>query len=417
MTTEHPITTTISIPDQDALLTPAPNLSLSFKGAATPQQRDLAEAYWTLGQYSWQFSETQLAKHFGLKKPDVWPTVNLTSTAVHPHLCCSRCSKPYSYSSRSDYEQIQNLKTQTYTCPVCVGEQKHQRTEVIRRECALDRHEPLDLTALSLLQALFLVALVQERSTPDHRAILAGNETQEATPLTLNPEQTHELFMSVYQRDFLYIHPSSPVEAFLWKDEIITGFSTHHTRWTLTVGPQSGFTETATRLESLVTDMSQWPQVWHDELEAVMLTLLHQEALANLKLQLKRRHLPTEASDEHQGVLRQMLQTLSLGQVWNISWQSTASASDWRITTPGITAEKAGKAVVTHLKKRAERYRVQGPKPSPRDHELPVPALSHVLFVQTLGYTEQGYAEVFQLGHREPVIPPDDTGERSLDLN
>lgn len=400
--TLNPHSTTSTSPPA---VTPAPNLSLTFKASATAQQRELAEGYWTQGKYSWQLSETQLGKHFGLKKTDVWPTVNLTAVAVHPHLLCTLCGKPYSYHDRADYERVQRLENPIYTCAVCAAEQNQRRIDVIHREFALGKHDALDVTRLSLSEAVFLLALVQERGSTDGRTILAGKEMEDTTPLTMESAATHQFLINAYQRGHLLIHPSTSPNACVWEGETVKGFKSDQVRWTLPAGESLDFTDVAALLESTVTDVNLWAEQWHSEVEALMLTLLQQEAVATLKLQLQRRSLPTEISDEARDLLYKMLQKLSLGQVWNIIWQSVASASDWRISTPGISYEKAGKAVLTHMKKRAERYALQGPKPSGRDHEIPVPVMSHVLFTQVLGYTEQGYTEIFLLRGLNGFVP------------
>lgn len=366
----------------------------------------LGRTYWAMHDQAWVHTVKDIAQHYGLKSSQVAQQARLGVEAVNPHRPCGECGTLYRYESRSDV--LSSPDTSTYTCPRCREAQRARekerqahlharRTQQVHDKFAYGHATPLDLEDLTLRQATFLLALIRVQATEDFRTLLSLAEHQPANPLGASAEHSQAIIQALLADDIIVPHPSSPVEAFEWQDEAVTGTFLGRARYTVRGVGAEGFTGITEQLVRRLKDgPDHWPTTWQEELPEFWRELVQQEARAYLEFKLRQHNLTPKLGEKTEQTLRELSDDFSLGQIWNLTWQATQTAAANR-QKDRVTNDHAVNIATSTLRRRGDHYRAEGmgnPKPSRRDFDMPLPGVSQVLFVYGLGFTEQGYAEI-----------------------
>ena len=366
----------------------------------------LGRTYWAMNNQAWVCNVKDITQNYGLKSSQLAQQARLGVEAVNPRRPCSECGTLYRYQSRSDV--LSSPDTSTYICPSCREAQRARekerqaqlharRTQQVRDKFAYGHATPLDLEDLTLRQATFLLALIRVQATEDFRTLLSLAEHQPTNPLGASAEHSQAIIQTLLEDNIIVPHPSSPVEAFEWQDEEVTGTFLGRARYTVRGVGAEGFTGITEQLvRRLKNGPDHWPTAWQEELPEFWRELVQQEVRAYLEFKLRQHNLTPKLGEKTEQTLRELSDDFSLGQIWNLTWQATQTAAANR-QKDRVSNDHAVNIATSTLRRRGEHYRAEGmgnPKPSRRDFDMPLPGVSQVLFIHGLGFTEQGYAEI-----------------------
>lgn len=378
-------------------------LALIAEPDAPGNEIALGKAYWARQDGGWAQTAAEAGRAHGVRGTNVATRVRPFVRAVDPRVSCTRCGTLLTYSSRTDYT---GHARSSYTCQACQeAERKTQRAEaerltrrreeLIRERYAYGEETDIDVSSLTLSQAVKLLALIRARATEDMRALRSEVEARREVALGASSPHSVDILRELYRANLIEPHPSSTVNAFEWEGEDDTGLILDRVRFTLSGRPALGFaTVTRELAQALKGGPDSWPETWKAEQGVLWRELVHAEALANLEYQLRDHRLEPHLGEKTDETLRALVEDYSLGQIWNLIWQGVSSAASFKQKAARPTNDHAVNVATSTLRKRGEHYRAEGlggPRPSKRDWNVPMPQVSQVFFIHALGLLEEAY--------------------------
>lgn len=201
----------------DLALIPAPQ--------ASEAAVSLGRAYWAVSGQGWLQTVKALASEYRLNGAQVAHQARLGVEAVNPSRPCTECGALARYQNRSDVPATPDRSN--YTCSTCkqgqrarekqqLARQYAPRLEHVQAHFAYGHATPVDVDALTLRQATFLLALIRVQATEDFRTLLALIEHQPGTPLGANAAHSQAIVKALLNDGIIVPHPSSRAEAFEW---------------------------------------------------------------------------------------------------------------------------------------------------------------------------------------------------------
>lgn len=362
-----------------------------------PEIADLCKLYWATdadGQYLHAVKE--LTERFGLKSGQVNQLVRNNSEAFTLDRTCPRCDKGFPVHSRT--ELTQSAYWPDSACGKCrtelaaIQERKSdelrsaQRATIIST-CAITERNPISLEDIDLRSAMALGALIRDGEPRESGIIvpLVVRSQKLAPTYTLEIQ----LMRSLYTDGIILVHPSSPIEAFDWKDgssAFPNSFYADQVAYYL--AGRGHATERVVRLESdleSVLPYDAWPTSWADQFPQFWREIAVAECEAFLVCQLAQRRLEFNPGAQTAAVIEQGLQWFTIGQLFNLLWRAARDAGDYW-TRENVPKKQAANSAVTRFRAHVERAYAEGwsLKPYTRDRRLPISAISHLLFTSSL---------------------------------
>lgn len=360
---------------------------------------ELCRLYWALdpaGEY--QYTVKELTERFALASGQVNQLVRSNSRATTVDRRCPRCEKGYLIQSRT--ELTQSHRWPERTCKECeaeltaVRERKTKELEASRRSSVIATFSivdgnPISVEDLDLRSAMTLGALIRD-GEPYEGGIIAPLIAH-SQPLAPMFDLEIELLSSIFQKGYILIHPSSPIDAFEWNGDTPTNqFYINRAAYYLSGAGHTS--ERVTRFDSdleSVLPYDSWPAVWTDQFISLWREIAVAECESYLVFCLEQHKLDFTPGAGTRAAIEKGLGWFTISQLFTFIWRAARDASSYHIRER-VSKQQAANSAVTRLRSNIERAYAEGwsVPPYKRDSRLPVSAISHLLLTSSLTLTE-----------------------------
>jgi uncharacterized protein YlaI len=353
----------------------------------------LCQEYWATdkeGQFA--ASVKALAAQHGLQVTRVSKLVSRNSIARATDLRCDSCGAGRVLSSRQDLTSASSRwNPRSYICPDCrirLAHEEEERREaqlLQRRRTLQDQYQiqegtSLDPKSFSLKEVVGLLALLRSSEHLLHEGTLPISKRDDVFAPT--KDYGIELIRDLFDARLIYVHPDSPIDAFVWRDEEPNEFYLSEVSYYLegqgSVGDRaSSFEREATRF---FRD-GQWPAAWIEEWEQLWTELAVQECVGYLQLCLAEHDLTFAAGPKTISTFNDLLQTFSIGQIYSFIWRSAKDSIAYFVRE-GVPRPQAANSSIGRIQRMADRARASNWDVSNyrRNPRLPVSEVSHIFF-------------------------------------
>lgn len=364
---------------------------------------ELCKQYWQIdSELNFIHTVSSLAKKYALSSNDVSKKVKQSCIAFFTEDRCFQCESPHPYKSRSDFQKWVKYKTKTRLCDDCITKEheaerrKHleileQRKKYISEEFALKEYELIDLNALSFDSAIYLLTFI--RALGSENFITYGPLNTANIQIAPREDFCYEIIKHLYRNRFIVVHPSSPVDAFEFKDDGQLLLILNKIVWTLSIGKNiDDIKNIFFELERIFRE-KYWPDHWQYQYLSLWQKVALEECLEYLNLVLTEHGLPFTPGDKTRSVLTNLLEEYSVGQVYNLIWSAGKDAAAFYLREK-VSKTHAANTVVGNIQRRGERARAEGwsVKAFRRDWRCPESIISQVLFNTALQIGEAGFS-------------------------
>jgi hypothetical protein len=358
---------------------------------------ELCEMYWaTQADGSFTHTVKAIADLFDQPSHKISKLVSDACCALSQDRRCRECGQGFVYRSRSEWAT--GAWQVVRPCRSCSEaerrrqEEQRERVQASSREAIANRFPVVDGEPVIHAQDLdmpiaFALAALFEDAEEVSRGV-ATSVVKRTDRFTPTPEYDFRLLDKVTDLGLLRIHPSSPVESFVWNDDGTLGDSHYPTRvaYHLTgVGSLDGRVEEYLKSFAAVVSRETWPDRWADQFSDFWFDVAVEECKAYLVQMLQRHGLEFTPGQKTDDVFRRALKWYSIGQVFYFVWRAAKESAAYRAREK-IPAKQAANSAVTKISAEVDRAYAQGWQVSVyrRDSRVAVSTLSHILFSRAL---------------------------------
>ncbi|MFC4070716.1 restriction endonuclease [Actinoplanes subglobosus] len=358
---------------------------------------ELCHMYWDIkDDGSFSYTVKALSERFGQPSHKISKIVAEVCVARSTSRRCVDCSEGFSYTSRASWTASSRYAVER--CAECINraqreakeardkENVSRHLEIANRHAVHDDSVSFRATDLDLRSAFFLAALLEDGEDVCQGATVPIYDR--ADQLTPTSEYDFKALETLIDRGLISIHPSSPLEAFTWKDDGSLGDSYYPSRASYyLVG--SGTPES--RVERFRKDLAEvisresWPDHWGDQLSSFWFDVAAEECKSRLVYLLRQHGLDFTPGQKTDDVFRRALRWYSIGQVYYFIYRSAKDSAAYSARRE-VPKKQAANSAVTRIAAEVDRAYAQGWQVSVfhRDSKVPISTLSHILFTRAL---------------------------------
>ena len=242
-------------------------------------------------------------------------------------------------------------------------------------------------TEISLKDAIYILSLVRHSLSDDLKTVSPFHLGR--VLLAPSYEFQNEITQHLYSKELIYISEKSDVNAFIFNDELTEADSYYPKMviWNFLPGNTNEDKRNfISQLEELVS-VGPWPDTWGDSKDILWKHIAKMECFEYFKHLIKQRNFEIKAfGDKTHTVFENILRNFSIGQTFNLSWQTVRDTTDY-IVKEGLPKYKANNMFIGALQRKADKYLAEGwnLKHSRRDYECSQSVVSSTFFNLFLG--------------------------------
>lgn len=332
---------------------------------------------------------------------------------ISDRLARDRREVPEAYCPNCGHRDSPRCSCQTCTTAAWqkAKEIDQKKRAVLQQRFAVRQEPELEVDALTLKEAVCLLALLRHSVSEDLST--ASPHADRREKLSPNTELRDYAIGMLQQHAFLAVSPDSPVDAFIFNDELTDcpRFYPAKATWLFMPGIDAGAKKSfIADLERVARD-GPWPRDWHLDAFDLWLEIAKAECFEYYALQLSQRGFEAEFGDKTHTVFDNLLESFSIGQVFNLTWQAVRDMTDY-IVKNRLTKRHAKNTFIGAIQRKADKHRTEGwtTKSSRRDFDCPQSIISSVFFDLFMGIGAKALetpprANWTKAGEIEPEIP------------
>lgn len=341
-----------------------------------PALAQAAANYWCQDeQHAFRLKVAPIAASLGIRVRDVAPRVAGASIAFVPEWPCRSCGGRRPLANREDYVRGRS-RPYEWLCTAClerrVAEVATARRATIRR--CFPAVPNRAASRLTLMDRVYLMSLA--RLGKGGPGSPSGPIARVYPPLSPTPFQDRLIVERLHAQRMIQVDPESDLDAFDWdEDGRPEDFDRLHVSWIIPARPDEPEAITATASDGVQE---------HELASALQLcrSVLVQECFQCLEFVVsEHRRLAFDAGRGTRELFHELVQDLSVAQVYNLIWRSARNTAEYA-EKQGLTPRHAGSIVITQLRQKAEYLlsRDLPIDPYHRDWRIPRSRLNEVLF-------------------------------------
>ena len=302
--------------------------------------------------------------------------VSLFPQQVHTDLLCTFCdetsmiSKPEPrsklYQNRTPYcPKCSHKACSTCFCENCrklnisisLKEEKSQK-RVIEKEFTYSI-APHSIDQITLKDAVYLIALMNHSLTEDLKFVepFNSNESKYAPHFQLQDKATKYL----YGRGFIKISAESPIDAFLFNEDITCTVSYSPTEVLWDFLPSLDLRDKKIFLKNIQEKArnDQWPESWHADTDKFWRQIAKYECIEYYDCLLRERNYNlTSIGDKTHTTFETLIEIFPISKIYNIIWGAIVTTNDFNHTMK-MPHHRGKNNFIGAVMKRAERALAQ----------------------------------------------------------
>jgi hypothetical protein len=359
-----------------------------------PNLIKLCTEYWKVtedGRFA--RTATEIAKEFGVSSSRLGKVVEGYCTAYSTEIFCENCGTPYFYDNRSAYQSTEHSQSKIWICDECQELERQNREKdqrkTLHEEFDLKIRQPIELSSLSLENAVYLLSLVRSCGSEDFSHVKPMSLAKE--PFAPSKGFEINILNNLYHGHCIFIHPESPLDAFIFDDPI--RFYPARVMWALPVDESGNPKNVIAALEEKFRTMD-WNEEWEDEQLELWMKIAHEECIQYLTVCVTEHGFTFSPGDKTNLVIDSLLREYSVGQIYSFIWRASKDAAAFYLREK-VTKLHAANTVVGNLQRQGERAKAEGwqVKPYGRDRRCPQSMISQVFFNTVLQIGEAGFTQ------------------------
>lgn len=329
--------------------------------------------------------------------------VGLLPPVVHEDLTCPHCSNQNMISKRLSRDRAQNALPYCPSCghsggPRCVchscknaafakaRELDERKRAIIRSKLSNYRIPELEIECLTFCEAVFLLAIF--RHSVAESLVTASPFISRREPLAPTEEMRDEIIRFLRQKFHLAVSPESRTDAFNFTDDLSDCPTCNILKVDWLFLPGIGLeTKKAfiAELERVARD-GPWPEHWQTEAFDFWFEIAKAECFEYYSLLLSERRFEATFGDKTHAVFDNLLQTFSIGQVFNLTFQAVKNTTDY-IYKNKLPVNHAKNCFISAIQRAGDKHRAEGWNTTAykRNFDCPQSVVSAVYFDLFLG--------------------------------
>ncbi|WP_299876442.1 hypothetical protein [uncultured Cocleimonas sp.] len=330
---------------------------------------------------------------------------------------CSSCNKPEIYKNRSAY--IQSSKSKASSCNVCIAKEKEKLLLEERRMMQLQReskereeverfehirkifnaqlnqsiHLSFGESEISFKDLIYLLGLIKHQVREDFEIIDTYYSNLE-TSLTPDKDNDVQLINNLFKKGIINISKETSIETMSISN--LTGelnYSPAESKYTVLYDKTKfgSLSQFVTYHENKLIDF-EWEDHWYGEAKELIDTLRFEECTAFLKLMQSQHGFDYRVGKKTAHVLKQLLNTLSVAQVYSFIWSSAKDSASYYLRKK-VSKRQASNTVIGNIERKFDRF-IANEWDIPaykRNFELPISSVSLVLFNKIFKSDDGGF--------------------------
>jgi len=220
---------------------------------------DLCKKYWELdSDETFIVSVSALAREFDVQSNKLSKLVSENCHAYSTQIKCKRCGSKYIFENRSDFQRRNASYNQNWLCDKCRAEEnaklvaERAKLDEARRIAVKETYQlsktrqQIEIEELSFEHAVCLLSFVRAGVNEDLTSVKPINLLPASGPFAPTKELHYDTLKMLYQNRLIYVHPDSPLEAFIFDENnktVISQFYLDDVMWALPYGKRSSKSE------------------------------------------------------------------------------------------------------------------------------------------------------------------------------
>lgn len=358
-----------------------------------PEKVALCRDYWEPDEEGgYQYTVKVLGARYDISPSRISQTIASLSEARSSSITCETCGDGFIIRSRQHLLDLHRSSwRQGRECQRCQEAREQARIEAQRQlqrdrrlyledDLAIRENDPIALDELSLAESVSLFALIRspEHFTTDAILPLVSREERFAPASDFGIE----LVKSLFRRGLIAIHPRSSLDAFVWEEDEFKSFYLDRASWVLRGqgSPEERTLDLERRLARAYRD-NDWPPGWQEEWLELWMQIAIEECIAHIQFCLSEHDFPFAAGAKTRGTYADLLETFSIGQIYNFNWRAAKDAAAYWLRAE-ITKHQAANSCIGNIQRQADRARAGAwdVKSFSRLWQLPLSTVSHIFF-------------------------------------
>lgn len=371
---------------------------------------DLCKKYWELdSDETFIVSVSALAREFDVQSNKLSKLVSENCHAYSTQIKCKRCGSKYIFENRSDFQRRNASYNQNWLCDKCRAEEnaklvaERAKLDEARRIAVKETYQlsktrqQIEIEELSFEHAVCLLSFVRAGVNEDLTSVKPINLLPASGPFAPTKELHYDTLKMLYQNRLIYVHPDSPLEAFIFDENnktVISQFYLDDVMWALPYGKRSSKSEHLIEdLENVFLNMN-WPNHWFEERIPFWQKISLHECLQYLMFSLDQHGFKFTPGEKTNLVFNNLLEDHSVAQAYNFIWRAARDAAAFYMRE-NVPKQHAANTVVGSIQRQVERSRAEGweVKGFRRDFRCPQSIISRVLHDTVLHIGEDGFTK------------------------
>lgn len=329
--------------------------------------------------------------------------VSILPPVVHDDLTCLHCPGRKLVSARQSRDSSQRTEPFCSKCghrnsPKCgcqtcasialakTREMEERKRAIISARLVVHRAPDLGIEDLALCDAVFLLAFFRHSVSEDLETVAPFASRR--APLTPNSNLRDEAIATLRRENLIAPSPHSKIEAFIFNEDLTDVPQCYPARldWLFLPGVRlDEKKEFIGELERVARD-GPWPEHWRHEVFELWHEIAKAECFEYYAFQLAQRGYESEFGEKTHAVFDNLLETFSIGQVFNLTWQAVRDTTDY-IVKKQLPKSHAKNTFIGSIQKKADRFRSENwtARASRRDFGCPQSLVSAVFFDLFMG--------------------------------
>lgn len=375
--------------------------------------RTICELYWEM-DYDYEFVHkvSEIAELVEINKTKILPIVRENSTAIHPDWKCEDCSKPYIFSSRTDFlgKKDNLIDPPKFRCERCQKLRREKEIEIrrkkqeeerklqeikdkelkqnIRQKYSLENRPNTDVSLLSFKKIIYLISIIRAGAFESMTKIIPMAMFDQALSPTI--DFSLAIVSYLHNHSLIYIHPDTEPEAFV--DESLDRFYIWRVYYAPPISHKHVDDKNFIIRESLRRINEEWSDDWNFQAYQLWKKIAKEECLEYLVYVLNEHHFEFSPGEKTNQYINYALDYFSTAQVFNIIWRSAKDAAAY-YQRESISKRQAANSAVSAIQRYSERAISEGwdIKPYSRNFNCPQSVVSEVLYNSALRFGDNGF--------------------------